>query len=567
LVFVFPTTESQTSNILQINWQLIYPILDFVVLSLLINLILLVRSGMLRHMMVWFLLGVISLTVSDLSHGPSVPGQPFLPGTGLDIGLIVGYAAILTGVILVVGKSDVISENPESEFEQTIGRRIQGILPLAMTLVLVAELGVVWQSSINFPQVTIGITAMLWLLLVARQGVAAGEFELRQYAILFQNTAEPSFITDKKMRIMLVNPAMVCICGCQNESQLVGKTLCDVLGDPKIPARIDKHWTAEVRLNLNKSIYLPIELSLNQINLDATGRQRIAGTAHDLSSQKEQQSALVMANQRLSELQAELERLNEGLEQRVLEKTNSLQTAYAQLEEQHKQLQTLDQMKSDFVSMVSHELRAPLTNISGGIELILAGREKLNDRVRTSISLVQKEIQRLNRFVETILDLSALEAGRLPVFVEPVSLNDIIQKTIQHFSGLPDAHRISFSEIDSLPPVFADSQTLSSVLFHVVDNALKYAPTGQILVTTVKIGDNIQVLVRDHGPGIPEEVQPYIFEKFYRVNPVDSQSVYGHGLGLYMAEKMMNAMGGEIKVRNCTEGGAEFAFSLPVVKE
>lgn len=408
---------------------------------------------------------------------------------------------------------------------------------------------------------------MLWLLLIARQGVAAGEFEMRQYAILFQNTAEPSFITDNKMKILLVNPAMIRICRCQNESQLVGRSLGDVFNDPKLPPRIEKQWSAEVSLHLSPSNSIPMELSLNRINLDSTGRQRIAGTAHDLSYQKEQQSALIKVNQRLSDLQAELERLNEGLEQRVIEKTNSLQTAYVQLEEQHKKLQSLDQMKSDFVSMVSHELRAPLTNISGGIELILAGREKLNDRTRSSISLVQSEIQRLSRFVETILDLSALEAGRLPVFVEPISLNDIIQKTILHFSGSPEAPRISFSENDLLPPVFADPQTLASALFHVVDNALKYAPTGQVLVTTEKIGDNIQVLVRDHGPGIPEEVQPYIFDKFYRVNPVDSQSVYGHGLGLYSAEKMMTAMGGVIKVKNCADGGAEFALSLPIVKE
>jgi PAS domain S-box-containing protein len=567
LVFVFPSAESQLSNIIQINWQFTYPILDFVILSLLINLILLVRSGILRQTMIWFLVGVISLTVGDLSSGTIIPGQPFLLGTGIDIGIVVGYSAILTGAILAVKKSVSLSEDPESEFERTIGRRIQGILPLAMTLVLVAELGIVWQNSINLPQVTVGITAMLWLLLIARQGVAAGEFEMRQYAILFQNTAEPSFITDNKMKILLVNPAMIRICGFQNESQLVGRSLGDIFNDPKLPPRIEKQWSEEVSLHLSPSISIPMELSLNQINLDSTGRQRIAGTAHDLSYQKEQQSALIKVNQRLSDLQAELERLNEGLEQRVIEKTNSLQTAYIQLEEQHKKLQSLDQMKSDFVSMVSHELRAPLTNISGGIELILVGREKLNDRIRSSISLVQGEIQRLSRFVETILDLSALEAGRLPVFVEPVSLNDIIQKTIFHFSGSPDAKRISFSENDSLPPVLADAQTLASALFHVVDNALKYAPIGQVLVTTEIIGDNIQVLVRDHGPGIPEEVQPYIFEKFYRVNPVDSQSVYGHGLGLFMAEKMMNAMGGVIKVRNCADGGAEFTFSLPIVKE
>lgn len=150
LVFVFPTAEPQISNIIQINWQFTYPILDFVILSLLINLILLVRSGRLRQTMFWFLAGVISLTVGDLSSGTIIPGQPFLPGTGIDLGMVVGYSAILTGAILAVRKSVSLSEDPESEFEQTIGRRIQGILPLAMTLVLVVELGIVWQNSLIY---------------------------------------------------------------------------------------------------------------------------------------------------------------------------------------------------------------------------------------------------------------------------------------------------------------------------------------------------------------------------------------------------------------------------------
>lgn len=567
LVFIFPISQSQEPSLLQIRWQFTYPVLDFVILSLLINLILLVRSSKLRHMMIWFLAGVIALTVSDLSPAALNLGQPFLPGTGLDIGLIVGYSLILIGIVNATRKSVVLAEEAESSLVMTLGRRIQGVLPLAMVLVLVVELVIVWQQSINFPQITIGITAMLWLLLIARQGVAAGEFELRQYVNLFQTSAEPSFITDQKLKILLVNPAMMRICGYQEETRLIGRSLREVFGDPKIPAQIDNQWTEEVRLNLSNSIYLPIELSLNRINLDSTGRERIAGTAHDLTSQKEQQSALIMANQRLSDLQGELERLNEGLEFRVKEKTDSLQTAYIQLEEQHKKLQSLDQMKSDFVSMVSHELRAPLTNISGGIEFILAGRGKLDDGLRNSIRLVQNEIKRLTRFVESILDLSALEAGRLPIYIEPVIVDDLIQKTIDHFASLTDARRIEFTGNCMKSPVLADPRALASVLFHLVDNALKYAPAGQILVTTNKMDDNIQVIVRDHGPGISEDVQPYIFEKFYRANPVDSQSVYGHGLGLYMAEKMLNAMGGTINVRNCNDGGAEFSFSLPTVKE
>ncbi len=384
---------------------------------------------------------------------------------------------------------------------------------------------------------------------------------------LFQNTAEPSFITDKKLKIILVNPAMVQVCGLKNETELLGRTIKEVFSDPTIPDQIESNWKSEVRLNLSTSIYLPIELSLNKISFDSPGNQRIAGTAHDLTPQKEQQAALLMANQRLSDLQGELEKLNEGLEQRVLEKTTSLQTAFVQLEEQHKKLQSLDQMKSDFVSMVSHELRAPLTNISGGIELLLANREQLNEKTHRSLTIVQTEIQRLTRFVETILDLSAMEAERLPLFPEPVNANDLLRNTIEQFIDLPEAQRLIFHPLDTLPTVIADPRGLASVVTHLIDNAIKYAPDGKIIISTDKNGDKAHVTIRDHGPGIPIDAQPYIFEKFYRVNPVDSQTIYGHGLGLYMANRMLEAMGGEISVRNCEDGGAEFVISLPIIEE
>jgi PAS domain S-box-containing protein len=567
LVFVFPNVGVEFRTLIETRWQMTYPVLDIGLLAILLNMVLLVKSNQLQKTILWFMLGVIGLTVSDLAPTSVTMAEQLLPGTGVELGLMIGYSAILTGVFYAYRNPNSMAEEPESGFEWTNGRRIQGILPLALILVLVAELVIVWQNSLNFPQATIGITAMLWLLLIARQGVAAGEFELRQYAILFQNTAEPSFITDKKLKIILVNPAMIQICGLKNETELLGRTIKEVFSDASIPDQIVSDWKSEVRLNLSNSIYLPVELSLNKISFDSPGNQRITGTAHDLTPQKEQQAALLMANQRLSDLQGELEKLNEGLEQRVLEKTTSLQTAFVQLEEQHKKLQSLDQMKSDFVSMVSHELRAPLTNISGGIELILAGHEQISDKTRTSLALVQKEIQRLTRFVETILDLSAMEAERLPLFPEPVNVNDLIRNTIDMFKDLPGAKRLIFQPITNLHTALADPRGFTSVITHLIDNALKYAPEGKIHVSAGNNVNKVNVTIRDHGPGIPIEAQPYIFEKFYRVNPVDSQTIYGHGLGLYMANRMLEAMGGKISAQNCEDGGVEFMITLPIFEE
>jgi signal transduction histidine kinase len=237
------------------------------------------------------------------------------------------------------------------------------------------------------------------------------------------------------------------------------------------------------------------------------------------------------------------------------------------LEEQHKKLQSLDQMKSDFVSMVSHELRAPLTNISGGIELLLANRKQLNEKTHRSLTLVQTEIQRLTRFVETILDLSAMEAERLPLYPEPVNVNDLIRNTIDQLKELPGSQRLTFQPKNALPAVLADPSGLVSVITHLIDNAIKYAPEGKIHLSTDQKREKVNVTIRDHGPGIPIDAQPYLFEKFYRVNPVDSQTIYGHGLGLYMANRMLEAMGGEIGVKNCEDGGAEFTISLPSIEE
>ncbi len=115
-----------------------------------------------------------------------------------------------------------------------------------------------------------------------------------------------------------------------------------------------------------------------------------------------------------------------------------------------------------------------------------------------------------------------------------------------------------------LPPLLADEQALTSILFHLLDNAFKYAPQGQIWLSAAQSPDGrIQVRVEDEGPGIPPDVIPMLFDQFYRSNPQDAQTVYGHGLGLYIVQRLLDAMGGEICAENCPQGGASFTFWLP----
>jgi signal transduction histidine kinase len=274
-----------------------------------------------------------------------------------------------------------------------------------------------------------------------------------------------------------------------------------------------------------------------------------------------------VAYQQITAAHQTLETLNEQLEQKVEEKTSSLSEAYKILEQQNQTLQKLDELKSDFVSLVSHELRAPLTNISGGIELVLDGPQIIPPRVRQSLTLVQVEIRRLTHFVETILDLSALDAGRMPLSAAPLAIQDIIEVVQREIKTMPGAARVCWEIPYNLPFVFADEHALVSIFFHLIDNANKYAPDGPITVKAEAGSQQMRIQVIDQGPGIPPEAQSLLFGKFYRPHRGDSQTVYGHGLGLYIVRRLLQAMQGDIQFNNRPEGGTCFTFWLPVIEE
>jgi signal transduction histidine kinase len=309
---------------------------------------------------------------------------------------------------------------------------------------------------------------------------------------------------------------------------------------------------------------VPVSLSLRPLSTGRAGRLALAGTAHDLTEVKRQQSALQQAYERLATTHMQLELLNSQLEQRVQEKTASLSDAYAQLERQNMALQELDRLKSDFVSLVSHELRAPLTNISGGIELVLARSRKLPKNDQETLTLVQAEIVRLTRFIETILDLSALDAGRMPLYPAPLDLSAVVDGLKRQMVHLPAAERVTWSLPADLPAFQADERALFSILFHLLDNAAKYAPSGPIQVAAGVEGGRGWISVTDEGEGIPEPDIPLLFTRFFRSRTSDSQSVYGHGLGLYIVHHLLEAMDGKIEVVNRPNKGACFTCWLPL---
>jgi signal transduction histidine kinase len=362
----------------------------------------------------------------------------------------------------------------------------------------------------------------------------------------------------------LANPALTRALVVQEENQVVGRSLATVFNQKSFTQELLERalWqecTLEVQLS---PMQIPYLVSLSPIFSD--GRQvLIAGAAHDLSEQKRQKEEVQKAYDELKVVYGQLEELNQKLEKKVDERTGTLQEAYKKLEEQNSMLQELDKLKSDFVSMVSHELRTPLTSLNGGLELLLNRKGRTIPDLEP-LSLMKNEVQRLTRFVENILDLSAMEAGRLEVQPVPVSLAAIAENISAQLLSTPGAERIQIDLPEDLPPVVADPGFLNSVINHLVDNAIKYAPAEAVIVDAVRQGKRLRIQVTDHGPGIPKEKRPLLFKRFQRLDARDSQVVYGYGLGLYFSQRMLQAMGSKLGFEEPLRGGARFYFLLKV---
>jgi PAS domain S-box-containing protein len=556
---------------------LLYPVADLILLVTLLELFLLNEPGSFPTPLTWVLLGLAAYATSDLAYTYIRVNSSYLAGSPVDFGWTIGDGFIMAAALsfLYSKQTSAIPGPAPALHVKRIAERIQSILPLLATVVLGFYSIFEWQLSGKLDQLGLWTTVVLGVAIIGRQGIATGEVEFQQYARLVDSIAEPAFICDPQGNLRLVNPALLQIVGYEQADALLGLPLQllvrpaqDVQRMLEMGGAKSSGWNGEIFLCRHDGQLVPVILALRPVDGIVGNRNALAGTAHDLSEIKRQQAALQQAYEQIANAHAALEKLNSQLELRVLEKTANLTEAYAQLERQNAALRNLDRLKSDFVSMVSHELRAPLTNINGGVELVMARAHGLPENARQTLSIVQAEILRLSRFIETILDLSALDAGRAPVYPAPLLLQKVIDNIKIQLLHIPNGERIHW-QTDPATEIMADERALNSILFHLLDNAMKYAPTGAIWVTSGSdlASEQAWIRVEDEGEGIDPSDLPLLFTAFFRSRASDAQTVYGHGLGLYIVQRLVEAMNGKMEAENREEGGACFTCWLPMVIE
>lgn len=267
--------------------------------------------------------------------------------------------------------------------------------------------------------------------------------------------------------------------------------------------------------------------------------------------------------------EAAIRELNAALEAKVRERTRRLEEANRELARKNAELQTLDRMKDEFVTLVSHEFLAPLTSLNGGLEMLTEVINELPPRHRETVEIMRRESARLTELVRKILNVSTLDAGRLRIRPGPVALPPLLRRLVQDHRQRAFRCELQLEADPRLPFVMADEEYLVEVVHNLLDNAIKYSPNGGVIRVKAWLvdPDTVAVSVSDQGIGIPKELQDRIFEKFYRIDARENKEVYGHGLGLYFARKLIEAHGGHISVESERGKGSTFTFTLPVARE
>lgn len=231
----------------------------------------------------------------------------------------------------------------------------------------------------------------------------------------------------------------------------------------------------------------------------------------------------------------------------------------------------VERMKSEFISTVSHELRTPLTSISGSLALVSSGSVgEVSARAQRMVAIAQQNCQRLTLLINDLLDLERFVEGGLPIDVEPHPVMRLVERAVvdnQSYASRFGATLEIRTWTDNAV-VLVDSIRFIQIMSNLLSNAAKYSPSGGVVGVDVRAdGTSVTVEVSDEGPGVPEDFQERVFDKFAQADSTDSRARAGTGLGLAISKELVERMGGQIGYRSSDGVGSTFWFTLPSAAE
>lgn len=347
-------------------------------------------------------------------------------------------------------------------------------------------------------------------------------------------------------------------------AQVLGHRLVDLLGGSEA-VKVEFEWLTQrvqqtgfvrehettFRSVMNRDI--AVELTATQLSDDSGQSLGMSVILRDVTERKHRDEMI--------------RQLNANLNEQVAERTHELAEKVEQLGRANTDLRKLDQMRTEFVSVVSHQIRAPLTNMRGAVERMENDCGAINMTCARMFIILDQQAARLDRLVTDVLNAARIEAGELVLQPEPLSVLPVVQQAVDQIWARVANRTFHILTKPGLPLVFADRDRVAEVLANLLDNADKYSPPRKEVLVELRADETeVSISVRDWGQGLPPADLDRVFDKFYRADSSDSQTAYGYGLGLYVCQQLVKAHGGRIWAENAPGGGARFSFTLPIAR-
>ena len=225
-----------------------------------------------------------------------------------------------------------------------------------------------------------------------------------------------------------------------------------------------------------------------------------------------------------------------------------------------------EQLRANLLRSISHDLRTPLTSISGNASNLLSNEEKFDEETKKQLYAdIYDDSMWLINLVENLLSVTKIEDGKLNIHLQAELLDELVTEALAHISRKKMEHTILYQACDDIILVKVDARMIMQIIINIVDNAIKYTQKeSQIIISTKKEGNRAIVSISDNGPGIPDEMKPFIFDMFYSGTKNVADSRRSLGLGLSLCQSIITAHGGELKLSDNIPHGAVFTFSLPI---
>jgi PAS domain S-box-containing protein len=398
---------------------------------------------------------------------------------------------------------------------------------------------------------------------------------------LFENATEGIILTDGGGKIVLVNPAAQRMFG-YSADELVGRAIEVLIPDRYKPQHKElregfyEHPQNRVMghgrdLNAKKKdgTDMPVEVSLSFYRrqkelfviafiVDITERKRIENNV--LSQQKE-----------LEKMTNDMRKLNAQLEAKVEERTIILKEALQRLEQSQEELsealdkeKLLNEIKSRFVSMASHEFRTPLSTVLSSASLLskyTAAEEQ--DKRNRHIAKIKSSVKHLNDILEDFLSLGKLDEGKIKATPGEFDLKELISETIDEMTGLLKKNQDIHFGYEGVVSIYSDKKLVKNILINLLSNASKFSGDGAPIAVICNLKtDRAVISVNDHGIGIPKEDQEHLFSSFFRGANVTN--IQGTGLGLHIVKRYVDLLGGTVHLQSELNKGTSITFEIPI---